>query len=212
MGALYSGCRVGELGNLRVQDVGRQGYGIFVDALKNGPSRFVFLPDEGMAFILQRAEGRAGHEYLFVSDRGKKWNMQYKVQFKQATNKAGLPRDFVFHGLRHTYASQLVAAGVTLEIIARQLGHANTATVSRFYGHLTEHFWESEVRRHFEPLAPTLCEITATTRAELTSIDEAFCAQHWREYAAIENRTSLPRCIRTVANAEVMDLFTGLEK
>jgi len=66
--------------------------------------------------------------------------MQYKAQFKQATQRAGLPREFVFHGLRHTYASQLVAAGVMLEIVARQLGHSNTTTVSRFYGQLTEQF------------------------------------------------------------------------
>lgn len=72
LGALYSGCRVGEPSNLRVQDFGTHGYGIFIDAFKRGPSRFVFLPDEGMAFFLQLTEGRAGHEFLFVSDRGTK--------------------------------------------------------------------------------------------------------------------------------------------
>ena len=211
LGSLYSGCRVGELSNLLVQDVGRQGYGIFVDAFKRGPSRFVFLPEEGMAFFLQLAAGRPGHENLFVSDKGTKWTTQYRQQFRNAVKEAGLPEAFVFHGLRHTYASQLVASGVTLEIIARQLGHANTTTVSRFYGHLTEHFRENEVRRHFAPIAPSLAEVTSETREKLTEIDQSFSAQPWRDYVAIENNTSLPRKIRTVANPEVMDLFAGIE-
>lgn len=208
LGALYSGCRVGELGNLRVQDVGRQGFGIFVDAFKRGPSRFVFLPDEGMSFFLRLCEGRPGHDYVFVSDKGTKWTTQYKNQFKKAVVAAGLPQAFVFHGLRHTYASQLVAAGVTLEIIARQLGHANTTTVSRFYGHLTEHLRESVVRQHFASLLPSLSKLE---RERLKDIDAISARQHWRSYAAIEQHTSLPRKVRTIANAEVMDLFTDLE-
>lgn len=211
LGALYSGCRVGELGNLKVQDVGRQGYGIYVDAFKRGPSRFVFLPDEGMAFFLTLCEGRSGHEYLFLSDKGAKWTTQYKNQFKKAVLRAGLPDEFVFHGLRHTYASQLVAAGVTLEIIARQLGHANTTTVSRFYGHLTEHLREGEVRSRFSPLVAANNPPSRAVQERLMTIAENASTGHWRDYARIENKTSLPRRVRTIANREVMDLFNLLE-
>lgn len=58
----------------------------------------------------------------------------------------------MFHGLRHTYASQLVQAGTPLPIVARQLGHANTDTVSRTYGHLSCIDIERELERRFAPL------------------------------------------------------------
>ena len=210
LGALYSGCRVGELSKLRVQDVGRQGYGIFVDAFKRGPSRFVFLPDEGMAFFLELCDGRRGHEPVFLSDRGVRWNYQYKSQFKKAVLAAGLPESFVFHGLRHTYASQLVAAGVSLEIIARQLGHANTQTVSRFYGHLAEHFREDEVRRNFTRIE-TVKAPSPSVRKRLSAIEKEFSRTDWRDYAKIEDQSTLPRRVFARGNTEVIELFHHLE-
>jgi integrase/recombinase XerD len=52
LGALYTGCRVQELTHLRVRDVAQEGYGIYISPSKNYRPRFVFLPDEGMAFFL----------------------------------------------------------------------------------------------------------------------------------------------------------------
>jgi integrase len=47
LAGLYSGCRVGELAELRVEDVGHQIFGLRMAAFKRSPARFVFLPDEG---------------------------------------------------------------------------------------------------------------------------------------------------------------------
>ncbi len=41
-----------------------------------------------------------------------------------------------FHDLRHTYASLMVAAGVTPMVIAEQLGHRDARHVLERYGHL----------------------------------------------------------------------------
>jgi hypothetical protein len=57
-----------------------------------------------------------------------------------------------FHGLRHTYASQLVQAGTSLMVVAEQLGHANTQTVSATYGHLVSRHRAEEIDAKFEPL------------------------------------------------------------
>ena len=38
--------------------------------------------------------------------------------------------------LRHTHASQLIAAGVPLTVIQRRLGHESIKTTSDTYGHL----------------------------------------------------------------------------
>jgi len=152
--ALYSGCRVTELSDLRAGDVGRDIFGILIRPGKSRRSRHVFLPDEGMRFFLSRAAGKADDEFVFRTQLGHLWRGNHKHLFKDAVQYAGLPIGFVFHGLRHTYASQLVQAGTPLAIVARQLGHANTDTVSRTYGHLSCASIERELALRFSPIEP----------------------------------------------------------
>ena len=42
------------------------------------------------------------------------------------------------HGLRHSHASALIAAGVDVLTISRRLGHASPAFTLSIYGHLFE--------------------------------------------------------------------------
>ena len=101
--------------------VGRDGYGVYVEPQKNYRARFVFLPDEAMAWMLKLIEGKRPHDLVFVRDNGKPW-YDFKHPFKIAVRKARLPDNFSFHGLRHTYASQLIMAGATVFAVAEQLG------------------------------------------------------------------------------------------
>src|SRR5262249_41414864 len=55
--------------------------------------------------------------------------------FARATNAAGLPH-VTLHTLRHTHASQLIAAGVDILTISRRLGHHSAALTLTVYGHL----------------------------------------------------------------------------
>lgn len=154
LGALYTGCRVSELASLRVADVGGHVFGIFVAPQKSWKSRYVYLPDEGMSFFLDQCENKRDDDLVFTRANGNSWQRgAHKHLFKETVDRAGLPADFVFHGLRHTYASQLVQAGTPLAIVAKQLGHANTDTVSRTYGHLSCQAIENELSRRFAPLA-----------------------------------------------------------
>jgi integrase len=50
--------------------------------------------------------------------------------------KAGLPRAVTFHGLRHSAASLLIAAGVPLVEVSLLLGHSEIRVTSDHYGHL----------------------------------------------------------------------------
>lgn len=47
--------------------------------------------------------------------------------------------DVNFHALRHTHASQLIAAGLDLPAISRRLGHKNPTITLQVYAHLFEH-------------------------------------------------------------------------
>jgi integrase len=49
---------------------------------------------------------------------------------------AGIPETFVFHDLRHTQASLMLAAGVDLKVIQKRLGHQDFSTTANTYSHL----------------------------------------------------------------------------
>jgi hypothetical protein len=56
---------------------------------------------------------------------------------KPARAKSEAPRPFVsFHGLRHTAASIVLAGGVPLLVVSRQLGHRNPNVTAEVYAHL----------------------------------------------------------------------------
>jgi integrase/recombinase XerD len=211
MAALYTGCRVGELGALRVEDIAREVFGIRVASFKRSPARFVFLPDEGMMFFLDLCTGKAPRDHLLRSDMGKVWRKQHTALFRRAVAEAGLPKDFVFHGLRHTYASDLVASGVPLEIVAKQLGHANTITVSNTYGHLVEHFREEQIRTRFTPLSEHLRDEAARRQPELDAIWQATQPQDWRQYGAISHTSSGPQRSFLRTHQDVLKAFKEAE-
>jgi len=210
LAALYTGCRVGELGELRVEDVATDGYGITVRPFKRSPTRFVFLPEEGMIFFLQACEGKRPNDRLLLSTKGRPWRRQHTLQFRTAAAKAGLPREFVFHGLRHTYASDLVARGATLDTVAKQLGHANTLTVMNTYGHLAEKVRERQVQHCFTPLVPAKLSASEATHRKLQAIHSKEAGRNWRDIGRLDSNSTLPRNPLSRPSKEVLETFSSL--
>jgi hypothetical protein len=116
---------------------------------------------------------------------GKAWRRQHATLFKRAVSRAGLPAEFVFHGLRHTYASELVRQGVPLDVVARQLGHADTRTVVNTYGHLAETFREEMIRTRFTPLSEDQQRDAVCRRQELDALWDGLHDVDWRAYARL---------------------------
>ena len=187
LGALYTGCRATELMTMKCGDIGRDGYGVYISPSKKYRPRFVFLPDEGMAWFLDLVKGRSRHEPVFVRDSGKPWYGNYKHLFKAAVREAGIPDEFTFHGLRHTYASQLIQSGATVYAVAEQLGHANPTTVLRTYGHLSPQIRESEIRQRFTPVSEENAAIANSRRESLREWRSSLHGGDWREYAKIHD-------------------------
>ncbi len=189
LGALYTGCRATKLLRLTVVDVAHDGYGIYVAPLKTYRPCFVFLPDEGMAFFLSLCEGRGPRGPVFVRDCGRPWLGNHRHLFKAAVRASTVPDEFTFHGLRHTYASQLVQAGTPLVVVAEQLGHANMTTVRRTYGHLAPQIREAEVRQRFAPLVP----VNPEDAKPLAALRAKLHGPEWRSYAKIADLSLWPR-------------------
>ena len=155
MAALYTGCRITELVRMQASHIGRDGPGVYVTPVKSYRPRVVLLPDEGLEFFDGLAAGKKPDEFLFLRNDGRAWLSNYRYWFRNAVAEADLPKGFCFHGLRHTYASQLIQVGTPLIVVAEQLGHRNIDTVSRTYGHLAPDIRLAEVRKRFASLRIT---------------------------------------------------------
>jgi integrase-like protein len=63
--------------------------------------------------------------------RGRPWSSaNARVEFRRLAAQAGTRRRFAPHQLRHAHAVELAREGVALNVIQRQLGHANLGTTS----------------------------------------------------------------------------------
>ena len=63
--------------------------------------------------------------------RGRPWSgAGVRVEFRRLAAQASVRRRFAPHQLRHAHAVELAREGVALNIIQRQLGHANLGTTS----------------------------------------------------------------------------------
>ena len=63
--------------------------------------------------------------------RGRPWSSaNARVEFRRLAAQAGIRRRFAPHQLRHAHAVEIAREGVPLNVIQRQLGHANLGTTS----------------------------------------------------------------------------------
>ncbi len=65
-----------------------------------------------------------------------------KRSFQTALQKAGI-KNFRFHDLRHTSASQMLMRGASLPAVQDHLGHAKIATTQR-YAHISQEYQRSQ--------------------------------------------------------------------
>jgi integrase len=82
---------------------------------------------------LSRAELPVGPLFCVIDGppRGRPWSgAAVRSEFRRLAACAGVRRRFAPHQLRHAHALELAREGVPLNIIQRQLGHANLGTTS----------------------------------------------------------------------------------
>src|SRR5579872_2289824 len=122
-GALLTGCRYGELSAMTVENFNEDDGQVFVAQSKNGESRHVDLNAGGIAFFRQLTNERKPTETLFLKSNGKPWNMSEQKRPMDDACEAAHIHGVTFHILRHTYASHALMDGMTIEVLAQQLGH-----------------------------------------------------------------------------------------
>jgi integrase len=145
--ALLTGCRYGELGRFCVEDF--QNKKLHIRESKSGKARWVRLTEEGVSFFESLTVGRAKNTLMLphriASGNYREWReSEQREPMEEACSRAKI-EPITFHGLRHTWASLAVMAGVPLMVVADNLGHANTRMVEAHYGHLTQSYMDDAI-------------------------------------------------------------------
>jgi len=139
-GALFTGCRLGELAGLRVEDVHVDQGQIYVTAgqAKSKKSRYVDLPPDGVALFAELVAGRPADALVFTRQDGSAWRKNlHQRDLVRANAAANISPPLTFHHLRHAYASHLLRNGARIEYVSELLGHSSIAVTRKHYAHLT---------------------------------------------------------------------------
>lgn len=138
---LRTGMRIGELLDTRLSDVDLSEQKIeIMEARKTRVGRVVYLSEDACAalrqWLVHRSEKSA---YLFHSlGRLRLSYESVRGRFERYLSRAGLAESgYSLHSLRHTFASELLNAGMRLECLQQLLGHS-CIEMTRRYARLTD--------------------------------------------------------------------------
>jgi integrase len=94
---------------------------------KAGKPRHVVLTDEGQSLFAALTDGKVHGDLIFQRADGAGWGKSHQLRpMTEASTRAEVKPTVSFHVLRHTYGSALAMRGVSMGVIAEQLGHAET--------------------------------------------------------------------------------------
>ena len=146
-GALYTGARYGDLAAMNVGDFNAEAGMVMSGNSKASKPHPVYLTAEGIEFFRRITRGRERGEAMFPHPEGGRWGKSVHWRpMRRAVEAARIETPITFHGLRHTYASHAVMAGVPLMVVAQNLGHSDTRMVERHYGHLAASWVKEQIQ------------------------------------------------------------------
>ncbi|MBW2194221.1 MAG: tyrosine-type recombinase/integrase [Deltaproteobacteria bacterium] len=147
---LRTGMRIGELLDLRLRDINLKERRIEIyEAIKNSVGRVVYLSDDAHSALKKWFKKRDPHkEFVFYAmGRSAMTYQGARAMFVKYLSTAGLSDSgYTLHCLRHTFASELLNAGMRLECVQQLLGHSSIE-MTRRYARLTDKTREEEYFR-----------------------------------------------------------------
>jgi len=147
---LRTGIRIGEALGLTLNDLDIRDRKVHLyEGEKNSMGRVVYLSDDALFAIKLWLRGRdKNKEFIFYGrSHGHLCYSTARGLFVKYLKKAGLDqKGYTIHCLRHTFASELLNAGMRLECLQQLLGH-HDIEVTRRYARLTDTTREQEYFR-----------------------------------------------------------------
>jgi integrase/recombinase XerD len=147
---LRTGMRIGELLSTAVNDLNLKERKILIfQAEKTQVGRMVYLSDDAQQALLAWLAERDPQKQQLFYGQGRE-SLSYtaaRTMLHRYLDQAGLAhKGHSLHSLRHTFASELLNAGMRLECLQQLLGHTNLE-VTRRYAKLTDKTREEEYFR-----------------------------------------------------------------
>ena len=131
-----SGLRIGEVANLRVEDIESKKMRIFVREGKGNKERYTILPKQSLEMLRTywrkyRQHKRRGR--IFLSETGKAITVGViREHFRKYRRKAKINEKATVHTLRHNFATDLIERGATLIQVKELMGHSNIRSTMEY--------------------------------------------------------------------------------
>ncbi len=213
------GLRIGELLDLEldcVHEIAGHGAWLKVPLGKLDTERMVPLDDETVAIIdritTTRSTGqplphpRTGRptQFLFTHHGRRLSQSAVRAELARSAHTAGIGH-VTPHQLRHTYATALVNAGVSLQALMALLGHVS-AEMSLRYAHLFDSTVRAEYERALHLAKERIGAMPTPTSQPNTPLNAGTsCAttcghgDDWRDTPTIKSRLAAGHCLRALA-------------
>ena len=131
--AINTGMRKSEILTLKWHDIDFERGIIYLLKTKNNERREIPM-NEAVKTAIVGVRKHPSSPYIFCTKKGNPYT-DLRKSYGKAIKRAGIEH-IVFHSLRHTFASQLVMAGVDLNSVRELLGHKSLRMTIR-YSHLS---------------------------------------------------------------------------
>ena len=212
------GLRIGELLDLEldcVPEIAGHGSWLKVPLGKLDTERMVPLDDETVALIdritttrstgrpLPHPRTRRPTQFLFTHHGRRLSQNAMRAELARSATTAGIGH-VTPHQLRHTYATALVNAGVSLQALMALLGHVS-AEMSLRYAHLFDATVKAEYERALTLAKTRLGPMPTPTGRTTIPVTSNTCgtgcgdANDWRDAPVIKSRLAGGHCLRAPA-------------
>ena len=134
--AYGSGLRIGEIVNLRVEDIDSKNMRIFVREGKGNKERYTILSKQSLEMLRTywgkyRPNKRRGR--IFLSETGQAITVGViREHFRKYRRKAKINEKATLHTLRHNFATNLIENGATLIQVKELMGHSNIRSTMEY--------------------------------------------------------------------------------
>ena len=123
------GLRIGEVVNLRIEDIHSDKASIFIKDAKGKKDRVTLLPESLLPSLRAYYKKYRPSYWLFEgADGGKYSKSSINKVFRRAALRSGINPWATPHTLRHSFATHLMQTGVNLRYVQVLLGHASPKT------------------------------------------------------------------------------------
>lgn len=146
-----TGARFAEARNLKVNELELSNGRAVLLHTKNGENRFVYFEGPIKEELEYLIEGKKSDEYVFTNSKGEMFVPgDFNNDLRRRAIESGIikPERLHAHLLRHSFATNLLVAGVDIAVVATLLGHKDIKTTYETYVHLADEILKRESRKN----------------------------------------------------------------